>query len=139
LFSPFLLSLLLLLLTYLTPSTREDDFDANQSELKYLKIQLRALEAQCAQYIPHHHQHHHQNHHNEDTLLTESINNWRIDWEDIDRKSKARRKKRRGNVKEEGEEDFLASLSSMSMLSTMNMKTKTRTNMNMNMNMNITP
>jgi hypothetical protein len=42
------------------------------------------LEAQCAQYIPQ----------NEDQELSRSIINWKIDWEDIDRRSKARRKKR---------------------------------------------
>lgn len=59
----------------------EDDFDANQSELKYLKIQLKAIEAQCN--FPR----------NEDPELTQAIKNWKIDWEDIDRRSKARRKK----------------------------------------------
>jgi hypothetical protein len=62
---------------------REDDFEANQSELKFLRIQLQALEAQCAQYVPR----------NDDPELTESILNWKVDWEDIDRRSKARRKK----------------------------------------------
>lgn len=62
---------------------REEDFDANQSELKFLRIQLQAIEAQCAQYIPQ----------DEDQELSRSIMNWKIDWEDIDRKSKARRKK----------------------------------------------
>ncbi len=61
----------------------EDDFDANQSELKYLRIQLKAIEAQCSQYIPR----------NEDPELAQAIKNWKIDWEDIDRRSKARRKK----------------------------------------------
>ncbi|KAF4625197.1 hypothetical protein G7Y89_g12971 [Cudoniella acicularis] len=59
----------------------EDDFDANQSELKFLRIQLQAIEAQCSEYIPR----------NGDMELSESIMNWKIDWEDIDRKSKARR------------------------------------------------
>ena len=35
------------------------------------------------QYIPH----------DEDEELSRSIMNWKIDWEDIDRRSKARRKK----------------------------------------------
>ncbi|PMD44982.1 hypothetical protein L207DRAFT_577929 [Hyaloscypha variabilis F] len=61
----------------------EDDFEANQSELKFLRIQLQALEAQCAQYIPR----------DEDPELTESILNWKVDWEDIDKRSKERRKK----------------------------------------------
>ena len=62
---------------------REDDFEANQSELKFLRIQLQALETQCAQYIPR----------NEDPDLTESILNWKVDWEDIDKRSKERRRK----------------------------------------------
>lgn len=59
----------------------EEDFEANQSELKFLRIRLRALEVQCLQYVPL----------NEDQELSESIKNWRIDWEDIDRRTKARR------------------------------------------------
>ena len=62
---------------------REDDFEANQSELKFLRIQLQALEVQCAQYIPR----------DEDPELTQSILNWKVDWEDIDKRSRARRKK----------------------------------------------
>ncbi|KAF8863530.1 hypothetical protein BDZ45DRAFT_583507 [Acephala macrosclerotiorum] len=61
----------------------EDDFEANQSELKYLRIQLKAIEAQASPYIPR----------SEDPELTQAIKNWKIDWEDIDRRSKARRKK----------------------------------------------
>lgn len=61
----------------------EDDFEANQSELKYLRIQLKAIEAQASPYIPR----------SEDPELTQAIKNWKIDWEDIDRKSKARRQK----------------------------------------------
>jgi len=61
----------------------EDGFEANQSELRFLRIQLQAIEAQCAQYIPR----------DEDEELTQSIMNWKLDWEDIDRRSKARRKR----------------------------------------------
>jgi len=61
----------------------EDDFGANQSELKFLRIQLQAIEAQCGEYLPL----------NKDEDLTQSITNWKIDWEDINQKSKARRKK----------------------------------------------
>lgn len=67
----------------LTPY-REDDFESNQSELRFLRIQLQAIEAQCSQYLPR----------NEDPELSQSIKNWKVDWEDIDRRSKARRKKR---------------------------------------------
>lgn len=62
---------------------REEDFDANQSELKFLRIQLQAIEAQCSRYIPQ----------DEDQELTQSIMNWKIEWGDIDRQSRARRKK----------------------------------------------
>jgi hypothetical protein len=62
---------------------REEDFDANQSELQFLRIQLQAIEAQCSQYIPQ----------DDDQELTQSIMNWKIDWGNIDRRSKTQRKK----------------------------------------------
>jgi hypothetical protein len=61
----------------------DEDTDSSSSRLKFLKIQLQAVEAQCSQYIPRSH----------DPELTQSIKNWKVDWEDIDRRSKARRKK----------------------------------------------
>lgn len=60
---------------------REDDFESNQSELRFLRIQLKAIEAQCSQSVPR----------DEDEELSRSIMNWKGDWEDIDRRSKARR------------------------------------------------
>ena len=51
-----------------------------RSELKFLRIQLQAIEAQCS---PQH----------VDLELSQSIMNWKVDWQDIDRRSKARRKK----------------------------------------------
>jgi hypothetical protein len=65
-------------------NSREDDFEANQSELRFLRIQLQAIEAQCSQYIPR----------EEDDELSQSIMNWKVDWEDIERRSNARRMKR---------------------------------------------
>lgn len=76
------LPLLKYAIVFLTIS-REDDFSSNQSELKFLRIQLQAIEAQCSQYIPL----------TSDKELAESITKWKFDWEEIDRKSKARRKK----------------------------------------------
>jgi len=61
----------------------EEDFEANQSELRFMRIQVQAVQVQCAQYLPQ----------NEDVELTQSIMNWKIDWEDIDQRSKARRRK----------------------------------------------
>lgn len=63
--------------------SREDCLEANQSELRFLRIQLQAIEAQCSAYIPR----------DTDEELMRSIRNWKIDWEDIDRRSKARRTK----------------------------------------------
>ena len=63
--------------------TRKDDVDANQSELKFLRIQLQAIEVYSSHYLPL----------EVDEELSKSIMNWKTDWEDIDRRSKARRKK----------------------------------------------
>ncbi|RDW62768.1 hypothetical protein BP5796_11070 [Coleophoma crateriformis] len=63
----------------------EEDYEACQSELKFLRLQLRAMEVQCLRHVPP----------DEDEELTESIRNWKVDWEDIDRRTKARRKKAR--------------------------------------------
>jgi len=62
----------------------EDDREADESELKSLRIQLRAIEVQAAAYVTQ----------NEDPELSESIRNWKKEWEDIDMRYKARRKKR---------------------------------------------
>lgn len=69
----------------------EHDFDANQSELQFLRIQQKAIEVQYPLEC-------------DDEDLTQSIQNWKIDWEEIDRKSKARRKKFRMSVTRPGEE-----------------------------------
>jgi hypothetical protein len=61
----------------------EDDYEANQSELQFLRIQLQAIQTQYNELLPQ----------NRDEELSESIRNWKIDWEDIDRRSKARRKR----------------------------------------------
>jgi hypothetical protein len=61
----------------------EDDYEASQSELQFLRIQLQAIQTQFNEYLPQ----------SRDEELEESIRNWKIDWEDIDRRSKARRRK----------------------------------------------
>ncbi len=61
----------------------EEDFENNQSELKFLRIQMQAIETQASQYIPK----------DEDPELTESILNWKVDWENIEKRAKTRRKK----------------------------------------------
>lgn len=81
-----------------TPLHREDDFEANQSELKFLRIQLQAIEAQCSPYIPQDEDH---------QELSESIMNWKIDWEDINRRARARRR----NCQSTGDSDSSLGLS----------------------------
>ena len=66
---------------FLLTLRREDDFEANQSELKYLRIQLQAIEAQRSQHVQQ----------VDDQDLSDSIINWKINWEDIDRRSKERK------------------------------------------------
>jgi hypothetical protein len=63
--------------------SRGNDFDSNQSELGFLRIQLQGIEAQFSRYTPQ----------AEDEELSRSIMNWKVDWEEINRCSKARRKK----------------------------------------------
>ncbi|KAI9049914.1 hypothetical protein LZ554_006061 [Drepanopeziza brunnea f. sp. 'monogermtubi'] len=60
----------------------EDDFQSNQSELKFLRIQLQSIQAQCVGCI----------HLHEDQELDESIMNWKTDWENINRRARGRRK-----------------------------------------------
>jgi hypothetical protein len=64
------------------------DLEASQSELTFLRLQLRALEVQCSAYIPF----------GADEELSESIKNWKLEWADIDQRTKARRRKRKGGV-----------------------------------------
>lgn len=74
---------------------RDADLEASQSELTFLRLQLRALEVQCSAYIPF----------GADEDLSESIKNWKLEWADIDQRTKARRKKRKdvmGTVDELG-------------------------------------
>ncbi|RFU34050.1 hypothetical protein B7463_g2277, partial [Scytalidium lignicola] len=59
----------------------EEDFEANQSELKYLRIQMQAIEVQCSLYLDP----------NEDEDLSQSIQNWKQDWETIDKRWKTRK------------------------------------------------
>jgi hypothetical protein len=67
----------------LTPP-RDNDFEASQAELRFLRIQMQAIEAQHSQHVPQ----------EDDEELSQSIMNWKGDWEDMDRRSKARRMKR---------------------------------------------
>ena len=73
---------------YILKPFREADLDANQSELKFLRIQLKAVEAQCSQCVPQ----------DIDPELSQSIMSWKLDWQDIDRRSKARRQKNHPSI-----------------------------------------
>lgn len=61
----------------------EDDFSANASELTFLRLQLQAIETQCAPYIARERQ--------EDVELSDSIAKWKIDWEEVNRRTRERR------------------------------------------------
>ncbi|KAH7407588.1 hypothetical protein BKA64DRAFT_424124 [Cadophora sp. MPI-SDFR-AT-0126] len=63
----------------------DDDYQANQSELKFLRIQLQAIQVQCTNCI---------HRHDDDPELADSIMNWKIDWENINRRAKARRQQK---------------------------------------------
>ncbi|KAH8811763.1 hypothetical protein F5884DRAFT_855099 [Xylogone sp. PMI_703] len=60
----------------------EDNLEENQSELKYLRIQMQAIEVQCSPYLDP----------SEDEDLSQSIQNWKQDWETIDKRWKNRKK-----------------------------------------------
>jgi hypothetical protein len=68
------------------------DLEATQSELSFLRLQMRALEVQGMQYIPF----------NADEELSESIKNWKLDWADIDQRTRARRRKCRDLIEGNG-------------------------------------
>ncbi|KAL2073332.1 hypothetical protein VTL71DRAFT_10656 [Oculimacula yallundae] len=57
----------------------DDDYLSSQSELKFLRIKLQATQVQCTNCI---------HRHDDDPELTDSINNWKIDWEAINRQGK---------------------------------------------------
>lgn len=66
-------------------AARIDELEAavaeDESELRYLKIQLRGIEAQCAGYIPR----------GADPELDESIRSWKRDWDTLRDKWATRR------------------------------------------------
>jgi len=68
----------------LTPR-RDDEQAASQSDLRFLRIQLQAIEAQSAQYILA----------DQDPDLAQSIKNWKAEWEMIDKRTKERKEKLR--------------------------------------------
>ncbi len=64
---------------------RNSDIDTYQSELNFLKIQLKALEVQASRYIAR----------EDDKELSEGIRSWKSDWMELDKQLKARRKRRK--------------------------------------------
>jgi hypothetical protein len=49
---------------------REDDILANESELRHLRLEIRAIETLCHEFVPI----------EADPVLFESIENWKADW-----------------------------------------------------------
>lgn len=76
----------------------EEAVEEDESELRYLKIQLRAIETQCAGYVPP----------GADPELEQSIRFWKRDWEELRDKWAARR----GTLLR-GREDDLGSFSGL--------------------------
>ncbi|KAK0116956.1 hypothetical protein ONS96_012800 [Cadophora gregata f. sp. sojae] len=63
----------------------DDNYQANQSELRFLRIQLQAIQVQCTNCI---------HRHDDDPELTDSIMNWKIDWENINGHAQDRRQQK---------------------------------------------
>lgn len=62
---------------------RDADYASTESELNFLRLQLRALEVQGLDYVQF----------NDDEELTQSIINWKQQWADVEQRTKARRRK----------------------------------------------
>lgn len=62
---------------------RENESAKDQSELTFLKLNLRMLEIQAEPYIPK----------DDKDGLREGIRRWKLDWADVDQRRRARRKK----------------------------------------------
>lgn len=60
---------------------RHSDIAADDLELTYLKVQLKALEVQATPYIPLHN----------DNDLADAIRRWKLDWADVDARFRERR------------------------------------------------
>jgi hypothetical protein len=61
--------------------SREDEIQGNESELNYLRLQLKGIEVQCMAYIPE----------DEDPELLHSIRTWKADWNELRNKWAARK------------------------------------------------
>lgn len=61
----------------------EGDYGETQSELNYLRLQMRAIEVQALEHIES----------SQDEELTQSIRNWKQQWTEIDQSIKDKRKK----------------------------------------------
>ncbi|KAL5346070.1 hypothetical protein ACLOAV_009101 [Pseudogymnoascus australis] len=64
-------------------SELDADYASTESELNFLRLQLRALEVQGLDYVQF----------NDDEELTQSIINWKQQWADVEQRTKARRRK----------------------------------------------
>jgi hypothetical protein len=64
----------------------DDDFSAHASELTFLRIRMQAIEAQCAPYLE-------RGREEDGGELSDSIARWKIDWEEVNRRMRARRER----------------------------------------------
>ncbi|KAI9760243.1 MAG: hypothetical protein M4579_001756 [Chaenotheca gracillima] len=65
----------------------EAELEADESEMTYLKLQLKALEIQALRYIPA----------TDDEGLREGIERWKLDWADVSKRLDARREAHRND------------------------------------------
>ncbi|KAK4454954.1 hypothetical protein QBC34DRAFT_391122 [Podospora aff. communis PSN243] len=87
----------------------EDEIGGNESDLRHLRIELRAVETLCHEFVPP----------EADPDLVQSIANWKTDWTTLKEKMSAKKKSRRQRYggDGEGESTILSpSISSISML-----------------------
>lgn len=76
---------------------REKDIADDETELSYLKLQLRIIEIQTLPYVPK----------DDRDGLAAGIQRWKLDWADVDKRCRKRRWKRETEKKQAWKPDFL--------------------------------
>ncbi|KAK0639340.1 hypothetical protein B0T16DRAFT_242515 [Cercophora newfieldiana] len=87
----------------------EDEIGGNESDLRHLRIELRAIQTLCHEFVPP----------DADPDLVQSIENWKSDWARLRERMSSNKKSRRHRQGGDGEGDstiLTPSVSSMSML-----------------------
>jgi hypothetical protein len=85
---------------------REDEVSGNESDLRHLRIELRAVETLVHGFVPP----------EADPDLVQSIQNWKTDWAKLRERMLANKKSRRLRYGTDGNGELTPSISSMSFL-----------------------